>query len=597
MLPECDTFAGRIAPARLQLRAPLGIEQHLMTNTLYARPAARPLVVAATLLVACAAGTARAEHGFRVLHHQPVKLRSHTEAGAVEHVTFDAYGRRFALRVAPNERIRSAVSGLNTTAMPLQGSVEGAPKSWVRITRTGSGWRGLIFDGQDLYAIEPASDMVDSAVQPLDASGAEPVVYRLSDAVLPLDTMSCEVVHPDEESPVDAESTAESAYEHISHELQVKSAALTATRQVRVGVVGDFEFFNLFGSQQSAEEAIVARMNIVDGIFSSQLGVKISLAPPVVFRTVNDPFTRYSASELLTELRSYRASSPVQRSLGLTHLMTGRDLVGDTVGIAYIGTLCQSQHAASLSEGRRSTIHAALVAAHEIGHNFNAPHDGEGACADTPQMFLMAPKLNGSDRFSACSVAQAQPLINTARCLTTYRPPDVRLEIADSSPQAVVGTAFTASFTVRAIGGDDSNDVTVVATLPPSLTLQSATVNGGTCTSGAGTSSCSLGTLAEGDERRVDLTLTPTDPGSFEVTVALESSNDGNPSNDTGSITVQVAAEPAAVTDPPPSGGTTTSAGGGGGGGGRMDYVLLILMSTLLLATRVHPSRAGRRRI
>jgi hypothetical protein len=45
--------------------------------------------------------------------------------------------------------------------------------------------------------------------------------------------------------------------------------------------------------------------------------------------------------------------------------------------------------------GGRSTLvirNTSGIAAHELGHNFNAPHDGEaGACATTAQTFLMAP--------------------------------------------------------------------------------------------------------------------------------------------------------------------------------------------------------------
>ena len=61
-------------------------------------------------------------------------------------------------------------------------------------------------------------------------------------------------------------------------------------------------------------------MNIVDGIFSSQLGVKISLAPSVIFTSASDPFTKSKASDLLTEVRNFRRGSASQLALGLTHL-------------------------------------------------------------------------------------------------------------------------------------------------------------------------------------------------------------------------------------------------------------------------------------
>src|SRR5262249_17730464 len=158
-----------------------------------------------------------------------------------------------------------------------------------------------------------------------------------------------------------------------------------------VGVVADYEFYQVFNSDP--EGAIIARMDIVDGIWSSQVGVKISLAPLTVVKTATEPFTSTVPSDLLSQVEQYRSSHAAQRATGVTHLMTGRDLDGDTVGIAYMGTVCNSQSADSLSEGNHSTLFSGLVAAHELGHSFNAPHDGEaGACASTPQTFLMAPK-------------------------------------------------------------------------------------------------------------------------------------------------------------------------------------------------------------
>jgi hypothetical protein len=517
----------------------------------------------------------------RVLHHQAVQISSRAESSLTERVTFDAYGRRFELSVKPNERIRRAITARNARTMPFEGEVQGLPGSWVRITRSPSGWRGIVYDGEELYAIEPAADIAGSTVQPLNVSGSSPVVYRLSDALLPVEAMSCEIMQP--ESP----STAAEAVTQLGHELRAHalSAEVAATKQVRVGVVGDFEFVSLFPTSGTTtpEDAILARMNIVDGIFMSQLGVKVSLAPSMLFRTSGDPFSGNVASNLLAQLKTYRGGSQAQLALGLSHLMTGRDLDGDTVGIAYIGTVCTGDNAASLSEGRRTTTQSALIAAHEIGHNFGAPHDGEsGACANTPQTFLMAPRLNGSDEFSSCSVQQIQPLVNTRTCLTTYTPPDAALIISTLSVPATVGTGFVASFVVQAVGNDPSSNVSVTASLPASVTIQAANANGGSCTSGAGTATCTLGSLPAGDARQVDLSLTATEAGSFSINLALDSTNDGNAANDSGTITVTASGTPTAAPNPPPATGTS-SPSDGGGGGGSLDLLLLTLLLTFAL--------------
>jgi reprolysin-like metallo-peptidase family M12B/uncharacterized protein DUF11 len=278
--------------------------------------------------------------------------------------------------------------------------------------------------------------------------------------------------------------------------------------------------------------------------------------------------------------------------------MTGRNLDTTTVGIAYIGGLCDSQFGSSLSQSGLNTTQAALIAAHEIGHNFGAPHDAEsGACSATPSSFLMAPQLNGSDQFSACSVQQIQPRVNNSSCLTAYLPPDASINVSNSTLAATVGTALVASFTVHATGDDASANVSVMVSLPTTLTIQSVSANGGTCTSGAGTASCTLGTLAAGDSRQVDLNVTPTAAGALALNLQLDSSNDPNASNDTGTITINAAETVAPPVTPPTGGdGGTGSASGGGGGGGRMDFALLALLgSVLVAATRRRSADPSRR--
>ncbi len=105
----------------------------------------------------CASAIAAPTQGYRVLHHEAVEVATRQGAGASEHMSFEAYGRRFDVTVAPNERIRRGMpASLAATTMPLQGTVDGLSGSWVRITRSASGLRGMVFDGHEMYAIEPA---------------------------------------------------------------------------------------------------------------------------------------------------------------------------------------------------------------------------------------------------------------------------------------------------------------------------------------------------------------------------------------------------------------------------------------------------------
>src|SRR5262249_49737656 len=107
-----------------------------------------------------------------------------------------AYGRRFDVILQPNEDLAPAIPATRSDIETLRGQVEGQPGSWVRMTRTRSGWHGVLSDGQDLYAIEPAADVADAVVQPLAAPSGS-VMYRLKDALLSVGPQFCEILNPD----------------------------------------------------------------------------------------------------------------------------------------------------------------------------------------------------------------------------------------------------------------------------------------------------------------------------------------------------------------------------------------------------------------
>lgn len=545
-----------------------------------------------TVLAITAAGAASATpRTMSILYHEVVDLGKEQAArttGAsteqpAQRISFEAYGRRFDLVLEPNERLRGAIRGAPKQIRPLRGIVEGSPNSWVRLTRDADGsWSGMIVDGAEVYAIEPAANVAEAAVQPLAESDSTPVMYRLADTLLSLGPNFCGT------STTDEPPTALATFETLTEELQAQTAEAALTRKLRVGVVADYQFAQYFRSRSmNPEEAIVARMNIVDGIFSSQLGLKVELAQPELLGQADTSFTRTDASRLLDELRSYRRRSAQQSSLGLTHLMTGRNLDGETVGIAYMGAVCDPEYGVSLSEGTRSTTAAALIAAHEIGHNFDAPHDGEaGACESTPQTFLMASRLNGSDQFSACSLDRIRTLLGNRRrtsCLTEVLPADAAVEITSGTVQATADTPFTLSFAAGAVGGQDSTNVVATVTLPAELTLNSSAITQGSCASGAGAVSCTIGTLPAGQSREITLNLTGRTAGTFAMGISVTSDNDSSANNNSGQISV-VVANPSPSPAQTSAGGSGTSSGavGGGGGGGRTDPALLLLLAGLL---------------
>jgi len=491
--------------------------------------------VCATLsfLGAAACGAA---HAATVRYAEPLRGFNVAVAGAAAKpapsepttLSFNAFSRDFTLELEPNGRLATLEANLGVApgTRAYRGKVAGRPSSWVRLVLTPEGPSGIVFDGTTLYGIESGGDSVT------DVGG--PAMFRLADVYLAPGELACEVGT----APV----SAAAAMVAMKQEFPALEAA-GATLNLDLGAVADFEFSQAFGA--SAQSALLTRFNNVDGIFSEQLGVQISVATVAVFSTSNDPFTATAASSLLDELATYRGATPSQDAQGLTHLFTGRDLDGSTAGIAFLGAVCAQRgpfdprsFGAGLSEARRGALLDSLVAAHEIGHNFGAPHDGESPCDATPPTFLMAPSVNGSDQFSPCSIAQMQPEIAGASCLTPIGPADLRLSF-DVPSTVLAGVAFTHSANVANIGADPATSVTFTASADPGLSITSASGGGANCTTTASTANCALGTVGGGSSRAVTLNLVASSAGTFDLTgtVTADSDDDGSNNDDAVAFT------------------------------------------------------------
>lgn len=491
-------------------------------------------------------------------HHEPLQRLSIAStaadgsqkigvAGPVD-MRFDALGRNFDLELTPNNRLLDAAREIRgSTVIPYRGQLAGISNSWVRIVVADGMPSGMIWDGRELFAIEPAGDNV--------AGSDSAIIYRLADAVIAPGSMTC--------GTGSSLTSGGQVYKSLVTELSAVTAqAAGATTEIDIGAVGDAEFAGIHGT--NSQQAIIARLNNVDGIFSGQVGVQVNVPLVQVFTNpdaLSYPFTdTVVAGTLLEELATFRRNEPNQNANGLTHLWTGKNVEGDngnnsTVGIAYTGALCSRQFGAGLSEGRGSTTFDSLVAAHEIGHNFGAPHDGTaGACesVDTgANDYLMEPTLNGSDQFSQCSLEQMADDIANAGCITPLPSVDMSFGIGNPAPSALLGNSATVTFDVVNAGTLQATNVLADFALPGNVSLISAAAAQGTCTSGGGMVNCALGDVDGSTTISVTLTSDTVAVGSGTFSASVSADADDDTTNNQGSLTLTV--QPAvnlAVTPP-----------------------------------------------
>ena len=486
--------------------------------------------VGSTIFVAAEAATvqhAEPLQGFRVDGAAGAGKPASTEPATL---VFNAFSRSFTLELEPNGRLAALQASLDLPAGTgaYRGKVAGRLGSWARIVLTDAGPTGFVFDGTTLYGIESGSD---------SATTGAPAMFRLADVYFAPGELGCEI----STAAIDG-ARAVTAMAHEFTALAAEGAALN----LDLGAVADFEFSQTFGAD--AETALLTRVNNIDGIFSEQLGVQITVAEIDIFDVNDDPFTTSVASELLDELASYRGATPAQDANGLTHLFTGRDLDGSTAGIAFLGAVCAQRtqfdtrsFGAGLSEARRGAILDSLVAAHEIGHNFGAPHDGEAntPCASTPPTFLMAPSVNGNDQFSACSIAEIQDEIASASCLTPLGPADVSVTLAQPPQPAHAGVTFSQAATIRNLGADPTTNVVFNATTATGLDVLSANSGATSCSITATSASCALGTVGGGGSRGVTLTLRALLPGSYNLAASVTADSDAVSGNNNAAVTIQ----------------------------------------------------------
>jgi hypothetical protein len=484
----------------------------------------------------------------QILYFEPLHLSAspttQQKSTQSRELQFDAYGRHFVVSLQKNEKLSPLLQSKAGIA-PIElykGQVNGIAGSWARIASDDGQLRGMLWDGSELYIIEPVANLGDSLPSDSSVSADTTAIFRLKDVLMKSGAASCGT----SSDAVETDKGSE-AYDSLLNELKSAPAimqAAGASRRLEISALGDMLLVNRYGSEAKARSEILLRLNNVDGIFSQQLGVEIQVTSVDIGDSLSETT---SASSLLDELADLRKRSPSLYSRGLTHLFTGRDLDGETIGIAFLDGLCNQRYGAGLTEAsKRSSWTESLIAAHEIGHNFGAPHDGEAekACADVnPETFLMSAKIYGNQSFSACSLDVMRPRVTTSSCITPLPPADIAVAPSFGEIKGPVGRDFEWNVTVSNIGGLTTTNARAEIVMPPAIKIEEAFVIGGSCISGAGVITCQLGQIAGGSAVAVNLILRGDVLGTNDVAIKVSATNDIQDSNNEGSATIAIEEE------------------------------------------------------
>lgn len=316
---------------------------------------------------------------------------------------------------------------MNGPVRTYKGTVRGMAGAQARFTVDEDTLEGVIITSGERYFIEPKRKYA------AEAGDSEFVFYKSSDVNADVagvgGTLDRELRHQ-----TDALSSKVEKLEAAS--LGVLPA--TTVRDVQLATDADAEFVAALGGAAAANAEILAIMNQVEGVYQTQVGLSFTIVHQNAWTnagtdpyTTNEPGGCYTAAMcglapgaaldpkgLINELGEWWNANKSNVLRDLTHLWTGKDVVGSTVGLAWIGVTCQNQsYGYGFSQRLTSLPGKYIVTAHEIGHNFGADHsDGQSGCGNT----IMGSFIGTGFTFCPFSVGQISDHVTAfPSCLST----------------------------------------------------------------------------------------------------------------------------------------------------------------------------------
>ncbi|XP_073509825.1 zinc metalloproteinase-disintegrin-like VLAIP-B isoform X2 [Phyllobates terribilis] len=194
---------------------------------------------------------------------------------------------------------------------------------------------------------------------------------------------------------------------------QEKQEFLKAMKYLQMYIVADSSMYIRFNrSEDILKQRIFGMINFVNqaykplNVFVALTGLEIWNAGDKIDVVTNSGTTLNSFSEWRkTRLLPEKPNDNAQ-------LLTNIDFDGATVGLAWIGTLCNTANSAGIIQDHSENyIAVAATLAHELGHNLGMPHDD--GCYCEASSCIMAPVLSHDTprTFSYCSRQEYQKFI------------------------------------------------------------------------------------------------------------------------------------------------------------------------------------------
>lgn len=537
-------------------------------------------------------------------------LPTYSAANALT-LPIDIEGFTYHAQLNPNTKLTEKIQGIsaNSASNHYAGRLNEVENSWVRLSNIDGKWQGLVSVNGTMHIIDEAGDSnsnsstlnalnkgLNSGVlatpasafnQELGSCGATPHPNNsILNTISGLSETSTDIAASLDGSPI----SAAVAFPELCAQT-IDGVCMLA----EVEFAFDLAFQSLFGSNASSNA--LAIINNAEGYYRNDLEIGFDTITVEMLNSNTDVFSTTTDVYALLDDISLKKSQGlgfVKNNKALLHFITGRDFDGGVVGLAWIGTVCgSSYYTTGISQVvSGSTALTALVATHELGHNFGASHDGDpdfnNTC--TPNTNIMGATLNATvNSFSSCSIGEIKEQIDTGTGtspnLCFNFPINLSITASANNPTTVqTNTTFASQYTVSVSNGYQSvSQLQIQGSLNANEgEFDSVRANGNACSLNTERTSYTC----QVDNPSTDIALDVEAHAFCALTMNHSVSDtstetvDMNPNDDTVNTSVMVTepCEPPPAEDPTPSPSTTSTPVDDGGGS--MSWWILMLLLT-----------------
>ncbi|MCP4247312.1 MAG: hypothetical protein GY778_09720, partial [bacterium] len=281
----------------------------------------------------------------------------------------------------------------------LSGTVIGQPDSWVFLSLTPHGSNGYLELDGETYVVSSGPSGPAQTTVIYNTAAVSPDSIALHD--LPCGTDMLDQM---------AEAEIEVGTSGNEGVAGLRGAVPCGVAEVAVETDWEFTANRFAGDTVASAAYALSLMAAVSEIYDRDVEVQLNVSFLRVWSSNNDPWNTNDAFGLLSQFASYWNGTQGGISRHVAHFLSGRSLSG-AGGVAYLDGLCAPNTGYGLSgyingffpyplQDNHWQNWDVMVVAHELGHNFGAPHThsmnpqidgcGTGDCSVTPNGTIMS---------------------------------------------------------------------------------------------------------------------------------------------------------------------------------------------------------------